>query len=402
MLACWPPSWSPCLSSFPLTTATWGRFTQLVAVLILPVTLGLAWQVIRGPRAGRRWWWLLAILAAGLFLVHFRIFLLFLPFAALVWLISLGRQGRWLLAAGGLALALAAPRIWQLAADTQGTNLFHAIPGYNQFPAGYLAVGWEHPFLLAGGAALLLATVAGLWQRRWATLPLLLAAWVGLATVSLAGRPLGLPETWLININSAYITLFFPLALLLAATAIAIWRWLNRRNAWLKAAANLLAGIGLAALLLFGLRQQIGILNPDTILAEPADVAGLAWVEANLPQTAYLAVNSWQWLGQTWAGSDGGAWLLPLTGRSGTTPPAGYAYDRSLFGSVNGFNQQISQIEDWSDPAAAGWLQHQGVSHIFVGARGGFLDPAALNRNPALERLYDQDGVFVFGIRQGS
>jgi hypothetical protein len=387
---------------FPAYYATWGRLTQLTAMLILPAVLGLIWQVVRGPRAGRRWWPLLAVLVAGLFLVHFRIFLLYLPFAAVIWLTGRGRNGRRLLAAAGLALLLVAPRVAQLAADTRSTNVFYAIPGYNEFPAAYLAVGWERPFLLAGGAAILLAAIAGLWRRRWAVLPLLLAAWVGLSALSLAGRSLGLPETWLININSAYISLFLPQALLLAAVVAALWRWLRRRGAWLQAAAHLVAGALLAALLLFGVYQQVTILNPDTILAEPADAAGLDWVQEHLPADARLANNSWLWLARTWAGSDGGAWLLPLTGRQSTTPPADYIYNRDLAEAVNSFNEQISRIEDWSDPAAANWLAEQGVSHVFVGARGGFLDPAALTRNPALELLYGRDGVFVFATRSGS
>ena len=108
-------------------------------------------------------------------------------------------------------------------------------------------------------------------------------------------------------------------------------------------------------------------------------------------------MNSWRWLGSSWAGSDGGAWLLPLTGRATTTPPADYIYSRELARQVAQFNE-TAEVMDWRSPAGAEWLRSQGVSYIFVGQRGGFFDPAALARNPALALRYSYDGVFIFAV----
>ena len=81
-----------------------------------------------------------------------------------------------------------------------------------------------------------------------------------------------------------------------------------------------------------------------------------------------------------------------------TTPPADYSYSAELHRSVAEFNEAASAIEDWSDPASAEWLREEGVMHLYVGARGGFLDPAELARNPALTLLHQHDGTFVFGV----
>jgi hypothetical protein len=75
-----------------------------------------------------------------------------------------------------------------------------------------------------------------------------------------------------------------------------------------------------------------------------------------------------------------------------------YIGDPQLFQKVIAFNEGATAIEDWSTPHAADWLIQQGVSHIFVGARGGFFDPAALARNPQIAMPYSHDGVFVFAI----
>lgn len=384
---------------FPAYYATWGRMTQLTAVLLLPVLLAQTWRLVHGKGGWRSGWWIVGLLAAGLFLVHFRVFLFYLPFAALVWLVSVGRNGRWLVLATALALLLVAPRIVQLVRMTRPVEtVATTIPGYNTFPGTYLNVGWEQYFAIVAGATLLLVLLAAIQRRSWATLPLVLAAWVSVLFILLAGERLGLPETWLINTNSMYITLFVPLALFLVVVAGQFWRWLVNLHWLLHVLGYVGLGVGLTAALLFGVRQQITVLNPVTILARSQDLAGLQWLDENLPESATVAVNSWLWLGNTWAVADGGAWLLPLTGRSATTPPADYIYSRSLSEAVTAFNETAETMADWSAPAAARWLRQQGVDYVFIGARGGFLDPAALAANPQVKMIYGRDGVFIFAL----
>ncbi len=170
-------------------------------------------------------------------------------------------------------------------------------------------------------------------------------------------------------------------------------RWPFRAISWVG------AGVLLAALTLFGIRQQVDILNTQTIIALSPDVEGIAWLNDNLLDDATLAVNSWNWLGSTWTGNDGGAWITPLTGLRSTTPPADYIYDRVLAKEVNAFNIKISRVEDWSEAIEVEWLQEQGVTHIFVGARGGFFDLSELARNPLLSEVFHDDGVFIFSLQ---
>ncbi len=391
---------------FPAYYLTWGRYTQLSGALLLAPLAALTWLAARAARGWQRPWWLVGLLAAGLFLIHVRVFLVYLPFALLAWAAAAvrrraSRATRQLGTAALLALLLAAPRLWQLAAlATPGRGfLAHSGEAYAAFPTGYLTAGWERWFLLLGGAALLLLALLAWKGRRQALLGVALGGWMGAVALLLSGRLPGLPPLWLINLNSAYILIFVPLALLLALAYAHLWPWLQRR-ALLSVAAALLLGAAIGAGAIFGLQQQATILNETTILARPADGDGLRWVQGNTPPEARFAVNSWQWLGQTWAAGDGGAWLLPVTGRQGTTPPVDYIGDRDLFQRVIAFNEQASTVENWSDPAAAAWLGAQGVTHVYVGARGGFLDPAALARNPQLALRYARDGVFIFELLQ--
>ena len=383
---------------FPAYYATWGRMTQITAVMILPLALAFTWLLIRGARKWRRAWPLVGLLGAGLFLIHFRVFLLYLPFAVLVWLFSRGRRGRWLALAAGLTVALVTPHLARLIGYAQPKLVGGAIPGYNDFPVGYVTVGWEREFLVLAAFAGALLLLAAFRRRSWTWLPILILGWVLIVGALLMTDRLGLPGTNLVNLNSSYIVAFLPLALFLAIVAGRLWRWLAGRHHIVETILSLATGAALMAALLFGLRQQVTILNAATILAWSQDVPGLSWLDENLPDEATVAVNSWRWLGQTWAGSDGGAWIVPLTGRDSTTPPADYAYSKSLSQQVNHFNEEAQTRSDWSDPAAARWLQEQGVSFIYVGAKGGDFDPAVLSLNPGLRLLFGQDGVYIFEI----
>ncbi len=387
---------------FPAYYATWGRLTQLTAVLILPVLLAATWRIFHGGWDGRRGWWLVGLLVAGLCLIHFRVFLYYLPFAGLVWLVALargrGRNGRYLLMAAAVALLLVGPRLYQLIIITEPVQaVSHTIAGYNRFPDQYYRVGWDRYFIWLDGGLWLALFPFIILMRRWLFLPLTLAAWVGLLFILLAGERLGLPETTLVNLNSMYIILFVPLALFLALGWGLFWRGLRH---WppLRWLAALGLGFGLTLAGLFGTYQQITILNPQTILVYPQDIQAIAWLDEHLPRESHIAVNSWRWLGNTWAGSDGGAWIVPLTGRSASTPPADYIYSRDMVQRVNGFNEALQGIEEWDAAETAEFLRQWGVSHVFIGARGGQFDPATLLQNPEMRLLYARDGVFIFAV----
>jgi hypothetical protein len=383
---------------FPAYYATWGRFTQLTAVLLLPILLALTWRLVRG-KGQWRVWWLVAVLAAGLFLTHFRVFIYYLPFVILVWLVSLARNSRWLASAAGLALLLVSPRLFQLFVDANPLQrVGQTIPDYNNFPTSYFTTGWEQVFVYVAAAGAILAVIAAVRRRSWTALPLVLLAWVATLFLLLSADRVGLPGTSLVNLNSMYILLFVPLAMFLALIAAPLWSWLKRQHWLLQLAGYVLLGVLLGAMLLFGVRQQINILNSKTILAHPEDLIALRWANENLPSDVTVAVNSWRWLGETWAVADGGAWLLPLTDRAVTTPPIDHIYNPDLFREVREFNQAATAVSDWSDPLQADWLREQGITHIFVGKKGGFFDPAVLARNPQLEMLYGRHGAFIFAL----
>lgn len=174
------------VSLMPAYYLSWGRYTQLTGLLMLP-GLAVAWQVALGGR-GRGWWWLAATMLAGLSLVHFRVLIFALALLGaltLVWM--LGQPWRKVrpallgaLLAGLVAGALTTPWLLLLlrrallpAVAPEGSGLAGG-GSYNAFNSGLLWVGANYSLVaLALSGALL-----GLHRRAQAATVVLL--WVGL------------------------------------------------------------------------------------------------------------------------------------------------------------------------------------------------------------------------------
>ena len=491
---------------FPGYYVSWGRLTQLTAMLLMPLLVALTWRVSNGekPSANSQFTihnsqliiFFLSLFASATFLIHFRVFLIYLPFALLIYIIYLRKTPWQLPLAGALTALLVAPRAWELLRIGRNTTIANNTPGYNSFPSGYITTGWERqllivtiaalvfafihllnhqrwltwviasgllafvaanewlgdmsllfnlPFLRTGVLALLLAiTLSGMWQKRylwtlpptlwlafetfaeswqqslaaamlvvlfvalvphipqrgWSTKIILLSLWVGLLFLSLLGSAIGLPESWVITLNSMYITLFLPFALAIAIAFGVLWHLLGEQHAIVQAIVGMVIGGAFCLLAIFGTHAQIKILNPETVLAETPDLPALAWLDANTPGSAKVAVSSWLWLGGTWAAQDGGAWIVPLTKRQATTPPADYLYNRELFREVGAFNVSAEKITDWSTDEAINLLRDNAVTHVYVGAHGGFIKPDQLDRHPDSKLIYEEGGVFIFNIEQ--
>jgi hypothetical protein len=294
------------LSIFPAYYVSWGRYTQLTGLLLLP-PLMIAWLELlkdknqeppRGyPRAGsteepyesvvRRPWSvaglygrrttgdgqrtiLLALLLAGLSLVHFIVLafaLCFMAVSGIAWLLGVRRvlwRSRlgWLAGSATLALGLAGPWLWLLAWRAllrSGSGQAQALVGQGAFYALDTRLLW------AGNNRMLiaLALAAGLWgiRRRerivgtllawvaglcvlanpWLALYLLPALGVALLAWSLARRRLlpalgagalllfnpllvgKLPYIAIISNETVVISLFVPIGVLLGGGAIWLW-----------------------------------------------------------------------------------------------------------------------------------------------------------------------------------
>lgn len=396
------------VSLFPAYYLTWGRYTQITGLLIVAPLLLVSWRLVQVKPQDESEaippWSLVAIiglLAAGLVLTHYRILAFFATFALVA--LAAGRAGgwRWMGAAALLTVLLSAPWLWQLLEPwlmpaLNSPAMLESPGGYNDFPFAYFNSFLERSWMVAAALSLLW----GLLRRNrliWG-----IAGWLA---VTFALLNLG-PGSWLVNNNSWAISLFLPGAFLLGWGLDDFWsrgkRWLGEGPGRLHRTLGFVTLAVLSALLgagsALGMRAQVAVINPQTVLANADDRTALEWVTQNIPPESVFVNNAWAWQLGTWAGSDGGAWLQPWLGLRSTTPPLDYIYDPELTEQVVAFNQQLTSLSDANSPEALALFREAGVTHVYIGARGGSLKPEMFVDSPHYRLLYSNGAAWVFAF----
>lgn len=422
------------VSWYPAYYAAWGRYTQLAGLFLLPVALALLWRAVRRPSAGLVL--LSALVAAGLFLVHVRVFLFFVVCAPFLLLFGPRRDlGKRLAAAAAPALiacALVSPWIARLVRSESGRSLVAAPTReqreswseYNAVPVDLLwaphnreliaiatggltgigGIGGMSVPARAASAAWMLA-IFGLseWSRQrrllappapWRPIGLLVASCAAIACILNLDR-FGLPPLRIAPNSAAVISLFLPTSL-----ACGGWlAWLLRRSLpprRVRAVAAVLIVVAAG----WGAWDMRDIVTEKTVLARAKDLKAIEWVRANVPRSARFAIRSQTWIQGTWIGLDGGYWIPVLTDRESVLPPALYTMigDRREIEKIDSFQRLFSGASALEGPIEKA-LVDAGVTHLFIGEATGPLDAAAVRRSPLVRAVYEDGSVAVFEIR---
>jgi hypothetical protein len=99
-------------------------------------------------------------------------------------------------------------------------------------------------------------------------------------------------------------------------------------------------------------------------------------------------------------GSDAGSWLPVLAGRSAVTAPMHYPVERNQWPDYEPRINALADLGgDLTTPAAIARLRAEGVTHIFIGARGGPIQADPLLASPAFELVYQDGPVYIFRLK---
>ena len=390
----------------PAYYLSWGRYTLITGLVLLPLAMAQAIDITRGKNPWRSAL-TLALLTAGLLLSHYFAALLLAAFLGLLVLVGLVQGWRRLPQAfmrvsgvvnsAGVGLLLAAPWLWRVAqfsainpgVETQLPESLEAL-----FTSGSADYIWE-----------LLGPVSNHWLLLPAGLGLLLALFkrhsLGFGLWSLALALMTLPSGLTLRPFRAdhfAIVLFLPVTLLAGGLfwGAASWvgKWLKRR--WVSIA---LLGLVVAGWTAWGFPRTRDSINPVTVLATPADIDALDWVAENTPEDARFFINTAHWQGGQYRGVDGGGWLLPYTGRWALVPTVffGFSPDRAWNQKLLSWGQAASEINTCSDDfwalvdeAELGWV------YLRVGV--GSLQPSALVGCAGVEAVYEEGGVVIYRL----
>lgn len=455
------------ISLMPSYYVSWGRYTQLTGLLVLPA-LAIVWHAgLRG--AARQWWMAAAILAAGLSIIHFRVLIFacaLLAALSIVW----ATGASWALlrarvaqsvAAAGLAVGLAAPWLWVVVsralfpAFAQPRNLVSE-GSYNAVNLGILWAGqnrllvalalvvafwgiarrrrvvveqvgwvgilvvlanpWLASYLLPGMGGILV--LWGAAQRRW------IVTAAGVVLLVLNPAFVTLPYLWLISNDAVVISLFIPISVLIGGGACLLADRLERvRRAQERLPmtetspvalhlhpvsarpvrpvpvqhALLVVGLGLA---LWGAWNMREVINPVTVFATRADTEAIAWVAKHTPTDARFLINAAPWLPGVSRGADGGWWLLPLTARWTSTPPALFIYGSPDYvRAVQERNEKIVALQPGDAPELYQLIRDEGITHIYLNSRTGPLSLAMFADAATFEKVYERGGISILAVR---
>jgi hypothetical protein len=394
-------------TKMPAYYLSWGRYTLLTGMLLLPLAIAAAIQMLEGSK--KRLDWLgVTLLTAGTLLAHYFTAVLLAFFLLMFgsWHLLDGWQNKkldWkalldltLAVLTGLLLAL--PWLLRVFAHTGMTMT----PELNlpQEPNGYFQNKdqWQYLWYLLGppsGYILLGLAVPGLiaaFSRK---------GWRAFASWALVLMLLALP--WGLRLGSFRydhfaIVLFLPICLLAAG----MLEWLAVRfgsllsRPWIGKMVFGLLGLGIV---IWGGFQTKDTINDGTVLASKADLAALEWIDVNLPKEARFFINTTGWGYDISRGVDGGAWILPVTGRWSLAPTIFYPFGQE--------SDYIDQLNDWGVRAqtitgcdGAFWqlVDEAELTHVYLREGKGSLQAGALEGCEGAEKLYEVDGVSLWGL----
>jgi hypothetical protein len=417
-------------SPMPAYYTSWGRYTQLTGLLVLPAAfvllkllldLRLTSPLRRSPenRQAIRLFVLASISLAGLFLVHYRVsaFLVCLIFAYLLvqlaidaWRRRFWRSLAWYLSvlfATTISSILLTIPWWPPALHSLFIPVLSMpVPSLTSPANAFADFSWSYLNTALGLYVLGLAGLGFIWSLlRRQTFGLVMVLWVVLLFLLANLRIFSIPGSFMLNNTSVAIILFIPSSVLggyLVGWLVDGWiqfvpqRW---RPFYFVTWAVLTV-----AFMLVAARVLLPILNPVTFLFREADQPAMKWIEQNIPTDETIAINPFHWGYGLWAGSDGGHWITPLARRRSFPPPILYGMDYSS-GTVGAQSDRYRQLLDLASKPVDlhKFLLANGIHYIYIGARGGAFSRQSLQSHPELfELLYSLDGVSVFGLRPPS
>lgn len=390
------------IAVFPAYLVNWGRDTQLASFVIAPIFLALFWQWTEQKQLDWRFIPMLALLAAGITLTHYRITIMLIIGCLLVLfmnaIVHRWTRAEWLNNSGRLALLgsllvlLVMPWFWHvytirkigyalnLGAQDEGTfNLARLGDGVFYYPTNL-------PLL----SLLLLALILGWWQR--VRVVILFSIWAVLLIVLSGPRLLGLYMDTVTVVTSLY----FVIAVIIGwFGAMLLTTFRKRRLIWLCWVVLL----GFGALTVQGGLALAKIVEPNAAYVKAEDLPAILWIRQNTPSSAYFMVNTFHFA--SWPdyviGSDAGFWLPVLAKRRTVTAPMTYSVERNIRPDYGKRIAALDQLKgDLTSPTALHLLKQEGVTYVYIGERGGPIAVQALLHSPAFKLEFQHKDAYVF------
>lgn len=390
------------ISIMPAYYLSWGRYTLLSGLAMVPVVLLLAWAALDRP--DRKGLILLTLAVGGLLPTHF-----VAAGCALLWCVAvwLGRdvwtEQRWQIlgkqaAVVGMAILLMAPWLALLIREIQpagsGTPKQLVGGGYNTFESAKgLYFTWNNQQLLITGA---IAALIGFW-RQW-RLVLISFLWAGLVMLFANPVVIGLPYLSFFNNNIVALAIFLPISLWLALGVASLDQGLSQHlKLGMARSWRAIRTVMLALVILISATKLHSVINDGTIIAKTDDLTALNWIVQRIPKNARFAINTEGWLYNVARGSDGGWWILPYAGLQVSTPPVVYNQGTPEYiAAVEAETSWLRNANEKSAAELAQWMREHNYDYAYATTNGKIFNQAKLANTAEFELVYENASVAIY------
>lgn len=398
------------ISPMPAYLTSWGRYTHLAGLFLLPAALFFFTPSDFSQRYGvsRQNFtrlFVFALLSSALIIVHYRVSLFF---AILLLLISLNfmlKRQRQIITPGRIALlvylciatllilflslpwlpqALASLILPKFRASLSAANLhFESIP-YNLLTFNW---GWLSLMFAALGLGI------GMLQKNRSIF--FIALWVMLCFGTAYSQTIGISPI-LVNTTSVTIGMYLPIAAVGGYGMNWLFNIYPLRNFLPQQIRKAIIIIFLFGLSLIASPKMISILNPITILVRQDDINAMAWIRQNIPASSKILIHPFLWGYGMYAGNDGGSWIPALADRVTVPPPVlyGLTQNKADLMHIKLFSQRT--LEYRNQPSElANWMALNQLDYLYLGGRGGEISPWLLQQSQNFRIVYHQESVYI-------
>ena len=395
------------VTQMPAYYVTWGRYTLLTGMLLLPLAMAAALDIVnKGVKKTRVISF--GVLTAGILLTHYfaaallAIFLIILGIQVLVGNMRNETRPMWstwlpLLLGAMSGLLIAGPwlyRMWGYA--QQGVEVVSIQPSLDAIDELYFPEYLTYLWRLLGpdrNQAMLFAALPGLMISLFRKRTRVFGVWT--IVLSVLSLPVGFYVAPF-RPDHAAIVLFLPTALLVAELLVSIIDWSPIEK--LTTIKIVVVMIIFAVLVSWGIYETRTVINSATVLATRDDLEALNWIEDHTPPEARFGINVTHWQYGSYRGVDGGWWITPLTARMTSLPNVLYVMgERDYAQHVNSMAMLYSQLTGCTEEF---WklAREEQLTHIYLAANRGTLQPDQFVDCPGVEIIFQNESVYLYRI----